>query len=117
MIDKKISAQIVDRMSGLDFFPTSKQAIAEMQRAFAEAFDCSADALMFATDWMKEHAQAPKPVEIWNYSRSLKETRGPNRPICRNCWGQRWIAVDNPNGSFAGYALRCPECSSHLVEA
>lgn len=104
MIDKKLAAEQVGRLMGLDGFPTGSAAIKELVFAMQVA-ETDAIAIRFVDDWIGSETKAPYPVDIRRALYDANESRKRKAQRCRACAGSgaiiRWYLV-----TYQGQTLR-----------
>jgi hypothetical protein len=103
MIDKETARKQAKRFSGLEFFPQTAEALAELISALQVA-DTEEIAKSFTDDWIGGETSCPKPsqVRIGIYDRN--ELVRVNRKKCPSCGGSgvvtTWFLVTYRGNSF-----------------
>lgn len=109
MITQEFSGIQIERLMGLDYFPSNKAAVKELRLAI-EAAGSEAIATRIVTDWLAEHSEAPKPAELRRLVVAAKP--GPDLeelrpdPHCARCGGEGFEHIERNGLSAAG-----PRCS------
>lgn len=91
MTDTEIKDQL-KRLSGLSFFPESKEAIRELVNAarWADGLPALRSAV---SDWLDARAEAPKPAELRSMCIAARDRMSGPKVRCRQCDGNGWRSV------------------------
>ena len=99
MIERKAAAKLIKRLSGLDYFPTLREAMDELIDALVTA-QTPEQATVAVDDWLAANREAPKPSDL-RAALKAQEPReysaeaqyGP-RPViqCQRCTDLGWYA-------------------------
>lgn len=103
MIEEKIAAAQLNRLTGLNFFPSEKPAQRELLKSlmFAES---AAICKSVVDDWISESADRPTPAEIRRMIIEKNSQTASQKAKCRACGGTGaicgWYLVAYRGNSF-----------------
>lgn len=87
MLDKTLCTNEIAKLSGLDFWPQSREAKAELVSAL-QHFDTNQKAQKWVSDWLTYQTQCPKPAEI---REAAYREQGQTQRGCSKCGGRMFI--------------------------
>lgn len=72
MISEDFAFKQMDRISGLDFFPSKAPALLELVKALRTVAPTEQDAERVISEWLEENRAAPKPADFYAMRRTMK---------------------------------------------
>lgn len=92
MIEKDTAKQQIRRLSGLDKFPTTSDAITELVLAIQVA-EMDSIAIRFIDEWLHTETEAPKPSHMRIMLYDLNQAIKTKRKQCKLCDGSGVVTV------------------------
>lgn len=92
MIDSRMAAEQLGRLSGLDFFPKEKPAQKELRLAI-EIAATEGIAERIVSDWLRYNTVSPKPSELRHLCYDENERHKQNLARCERCGGSGFTTV------------------------
>jgi len=103
MIDSRVAAEQLQRLSGLDYFPKEKPAQKELRLAI-EVATTEGIAEKIISDWLRYSSGSPKPSELRHLLYEENERHTVQLSQCGRCGGDgfltRWYLVTYKGNSF-----------------
>jgi len=103
--NQKFCTEQIERMAGLNFFPTAGSAIIELRDALVKASETRDDAKAVVSAWLESNKERPTPSDIASLARSLRPPTESLPPACSQCAelaGYIRTTVRIERGVFAG---------------
>jgi len=92
MIESRIAAEQLQRLSGLDFFPKEKPAQKELRLAI-EVANTEGIAERIISDWLRYNTGSPKPSELRRLFYDENERHKQHLAECGECGGSGYITI------------------------